>query len=176
MLHKSYLMKKIALFILFHLVIFQVLEAQEVETDPVLKSEVSKLGFMEGTWKGRGWMMSRDGQRQEFEQTESVQFKLDHTLLLIEGQGQSHGQMVHNALAAVTYNKEEGAYTFTSWLANGLTGSYTAKLIGDRFHWYPNEFIRYILLINDQGQWYETGEMKRGEEWIQIFEMTLDKM
>lgn len=168
-------MKRLALFILCAPLMFQFLKAQEIQTDPVLKTEMSKLDFMEGTWKGEGWMYGQDGQRHEFEQSESVQFKLDHTLLLIEGHGLAQGQVVHNALAAVTYDKELEEYAFVSWLANGLSGKYTAKLIGDKFHWYPNAYSRYTLLINEQGQWYETGEMKRGEQWVQFFEMTLDK-
>jgi hypothetical protein len=35
--------------------------------------------------------------------------------------------------------------------------------------------MRYIIYLNDKGQWHETGEMKRENDWFQFFEMTLDK-
>ncbi|CAN5383873.1 hypothetical protein BH23BAC1_BH23BAC1_05400 [soil metagenome] len=36
--------------------------------------------------------------------------------------------------------------------------------------------MRYIINLNDQGQWYEKGEIKRNGNWLQFFEMTLDKL
>ena len=148
---------------------------QQAETDPGLKAEISKLSFIQGEWSGSGWMMGRDGQKHSFNQTEKVQFKLDQTLLLIEGQGKSDGEIIHDALAAVTFDKESGKYSFQSWLASGRSGSFPAELIDGKFYWYPNDYIRYILHINSDGQWYETGEMNRGGNWVQFFQMILDK-
>lgn len=35
--------------------------------------------------------------------------------------------------------------------------------------------MRYIIGLNDKGQWYETGEFKKDDEWNHFFEMTLNK-
>ena len=149
--------------------------AQEAETDTVAKKAISELAFITGDWSGSGWMMGRDGQKHAFEQTEKISFKLDSTAILIEGMGQAEGKTIHNALAIVTYNKADGKFNFRSYLASGRSGDYDAELIDGGFHWYPNENMRYIIRLNEKGQWYEKGEMKRGDDWFQFFEMTLDK-
>ena len=98
--------------------------AQSFETDSVSKSEVSKLAFITGQWKGTGWMMGMDKNKMAFEQTENIAFKLDNTVLLIEGQGKSNGKIIHNAMAIVTFNKETNCYNFESYLQNGRKGQY----------------------------------------------------
>lgn len=144
-------------------------------TDSTFQVGIGKLQYLTGKWKGSGWMMGRDGQRHFFNQTEEVQFKLDSTLILIEGMGKSEGTVIHHAFAVVSFNKSSQNYTFQSYLPDGKTGSFTGELIGEKFHWYPNENIRYIIGLNEKGQWHETGEMKRDEHWFQFFEMTLDR-
>ena len=83
--------------------------------------------------------------------------------------------MIHNALALLTYDKAEDKLVFRSYLQNGLGGEFPAELLDGKLFWYPNQNVRYIIGINEKGQWYETGEFKRGENWMQFFEMTLDR-
>lgn len=154
---------------------FQLSLAQDLETDPLSKSKISQLEFMVGDWKGSGWMMGRDGQKAEFDQTEKIRFKLDSTMVLIEGLGTSQGEVVHNALALLTYDKAEDKLVFRSYLQNGQSGEFPAELKDGKLYWFPNPNVRYIIGINENGQWFETGEFKRGENWSQFFEMILDK-
>jgi len=149
--------------------------AQELIPDSTSQAELAKIQFMEGKWKGSGWTLGRDGLKHEFEQTENVRMKLDATIMLIEGLGISKGVVSHNALAVISFNKEKGHYNFQSWLSNGRGGVFKGEVKDNTFYWYPNEYIRYIIYINDNGQWYEKGEMNRGGNWTQFFEMTLDK-
>ena len=149
--------------------------AQQLATDSVIKKEISKLEFMVGSWEGEGWMMGRDGQKMEFVQTEEIQFKLDTTTLLIEGLGKHNEVVTHNALAIISFNKEVGDYSFLSYLQNGQKGEFKAELIENKLYWYPNENSRYIIWINSNGQWVETGEFNREDKWFQFFEMTLDR-
>jgi hypothetical protein len=149
--------------------------AQSFETDQQAKEQISKLAFMTGHWEGTGWMMGQDRQKHHFTQTEDIQFKLDQTALLIEGKGTSEGKVIHNALAIVTFNKKDNNYTFQSHLATGRGGEFRAELVDNKFYWYPNANLRYIIYLNDKGQWYETGEMNTGTTWFQFFEMTLTK-
>ncbi len=120
-------------------------------------------------------MMGQDGQRHAFMQTETIRYKLDSTVILIEGLGTSDGKVTHNAMAILSNNKADGHYTFRSYLANGREGAFKAELLEDKLYWYPREDMRYIIYLNERGQWYETGEMKRGDQWFQFFEMTLDR-
>jgi hypothetical protein len=88
---------KITIIIYFLLLCGFNLNAQHNETDAQAQSEIKKLQFITGTWKGNGWMMMNDGEKHEFQQTELVQFKLDSTAILIEGLGKSEGQVIHDA-------------------------------------------------------------------------------
>ncbi|XCF05539.1 hypothetical protein ABI125_12490 [Tamlana crocina] len=148
--------------------------SQNSETNPILKNKIKELSFMEGNWKGTGWMMNRNG-KSEFSQTEEVQFKLDSTAILIEGKGISNGKVIHNALAILTYDKNKEHYSFRSYLPSGMTAEFKAEIIDNKLYWYPNENVRYIVWLNENKQWYEIGEYKRGEKWNKFFEMTLDK-
>lgn len=149
--------------------------AQSIKTDSISKSEISKLVFMVGNWEGKGWMMGKEG-KSEFEQTEIIQFKLDSTAILVEGQGKSGGMIIHDAMAILSYNKEDKNYAFRSYLKNGQNASFKSELIDNKLYWYPNENVRYIIWLNESGQWYEKGEFKRNGNWSQFFEMTLSKV
>jgi len=149
--------------------------SQSTETDSISKSKISRLEFMTGSWEGTGWMMGRDGTKSEFNQSEEIRFKLDSTMIIVEGVGTSQGKIVHNALAILTYNKKEDNYSFRSYLQNGQSGEFPAELIDKKLYWYPNDNVRYVIWTNEKGQWYETGEFLRGDSWTQFFEMALDK-
>lgn len=151
------------------------LNAQMIQTDLEAQSAIKQLEFMVGQWKGSGWIMGRDGQRHNFIQTEDVQFKLDSTVILIEGLGKTGDVVTHNAMAILSYNKAEENYKFHSWLSTGRGGAFTGELKEGIFYWYPGENIRYVIHINQDGQWYEKGEMNRDGSWFQFLEMTLDR-
>ncbi len=167
-------MKKAILFFAV-LFIFETGMAQPETTDAEAKAAISKLAFIAGKWKGSGWMMGRDRTKAEFNQAENIQFKLDSTILLIEGMGKTNGTVIHDALAIVSYNKDKSEYAFQSFLHTGRKGTFKAELKGEKLYWYPSDNMRYIIWINEKGQWYETGEYNREGQWFQFFEMTLDK-
>ena len=161
----------------FNLLLFSILISfssfgQMSKTDSISKVKIKKLDFMVGNWKGNGWMMGRNG-KSDFEQTERIQFKLDSTAILIEGKGLSNGKVIHDALAILTYDKNEENYSFRSYLPSGQNAEFKAELINNKLHWYPNDNVRYIIWLDENDNWYETGEYKQGENWNQFFEMTL---
>ncbi len=149
--------------------------AQDVQSDSISKAKVSQLEFLVGNWKGTGWMMDKDGKKREFDQTEKIQFKLDSTAILIEGMGKVNGKIIHNAMAIISYNKNEGGFSFHSYLQNGSNNKFKAEIKDGKFYWFPNENTRFIIWINENNQWYERGEYNQGGNWVQFFEMTLDK-
>lgn len=169
-------MKKRILFFAISLLLTGQLFSQSFATDSISKSEISQLEFLVGNWEGKGWIMGRDRKKSEFDQTEKIQFKLDSTTVLIEGLGKTKGLTTHNAMAIISYNKADSTYVFQSYVQNGRKGEFTAEIIENKFYWYPNENMRYIIWINKNGQWYETGEFNREGNWFQFFEMTLDKI
>lgn len=144
------------------------------------KEALSKLDFMAGEWVGSGWMFTQAGKKETFEQTENIQWKLDGAVLMIEGQGKKEGKVVHDALAIISYDPSKEEYAFRSYLANGRSGDYKAKVLAENtLEWMieaPGRTITYIITINEKGQWYEKGMMKMGDRpAFQFFEMTLDK-
>lgn len=134
------------------------------------------LSFLEGKWKGSGWMMGEDRVRQNFEQEEIIEMKLSGTILQIEGIGRSEGKVVHHALAIIQPKKEDGKFEFTSFLQSGMKGIFPAQWEDGKLIWQPAPQVRYIIQLNDQGQWYEVGEYNAGNTWYKFFEMTLDKV
>lgn len=170
-------MKKTILIIVMALFLFSFESySQEAETDKEAQEAITKLEFIVGNWAGTGWTMGRHKQKHTFSQTERISFKLDSTAILIEGLGKHNEKIIHNAMAVVTYNKIDKNYNFQSYLSTGTGGNFSAELKDRKFYWYPNENMRYIIYLNDKGQWYEIGEIKRENEWFQFFEMTLDKL
>ncbi|MFC5626386.1 hypothetical protein [Algoriphagus winogradskyi] len=168
-------MKKSTILILALSVITNLSIAQSSETDKSFQAEVKKLSFLVGEWKGSGWMMGQDRVKRTFEQTENIQFKLDSTAILIEGLGKSDGEIVHNALAIITSSGAENQFDFQSFLPSGQKGTFKSEIKEDVYYWYPAESVRYIIKINEKGQWFEIGEFNQGDTWYTFLEMTLDR-
>ncbi|MGB3183720.1 MAG: hypothetical protein WBB45_20175 [Cyclobacteriaceae bacterium] len=148
-------------------------QGYEFNTDAKAKEEVSKIAWLTGEWEGSGWRMGMDRQKHTFRQHEMVQFKLDSTAILIEGKGHKDGEVIHDALAMMTYDDENDRYDFRTRLADGKGGNFYAELKGDTLYWYPGDTMRYIIYLDEQGRWYETGEVNHSGQWYQILEMTL---
>lgn len=170
-------MQKLLLLTVWSLLLSTTLMAQE-KISPEKLEAMKQLEFMVGQWSGTGWRMDHQGQKQTFNQTENIQWKLDRAIMMIEGQGKKDDTVVHDALAIVSYNETEANYNFRSYLATGREGSYTATLEDNQtFIWTidaPGVTIRYTIQIKDD-HWHEIGEMKRGEQWFLFFEMDLKR-
>ncbi|RAI95359.1 hypothetical protein [Algoriphagus yeomjeoni] len=168
-------MKKFTLLVLAFYTITNISFAQSGETDKTSQAEMKKLSFLVGEWSGSGWMMGQDRVKHTFNQSENIQFKLDSTAILIEGLGKSEGKIVHNAMAIITFTGKEDQFDFQSFLSSGQKGSFKSELIDGIYYWYPTESVRYIIQINEKGQWSEIGEFNQGDTWYPFLEMTLDK-
>ena len=161
--------------------IFSVCQAQENLTLQVQKEAMIKLEILEGNWKGSGWMMTREG-RQTFTQTEEVELATGGITLLVKGKGTNEeGVLVHDALGVFYFNPESNQYEFQAHVAKGYHTNAWAKYEEGSIIWgYDHPYagsMKYTISINNLGQWVEIGEMSRdGNEWMQIFEMTLSKV
>lgn len=148
---------------------------------PLVQEKMEAISWLAGNWKGQGWIMTRDGQRQEFEQTERIRLMLDNTILHIEGLGMQGADTIHNALAIVSFDAREEAYTFKSFTDKGGQTDAQVEVKPGTFTWImnvPNQGqIRYTIQLNEKDQWFETGEFSRDQarSWTQFFEMTLDR-
>lgn len=158
------------------------------QTSPVAArlSEMKKLDYMVGQWKGTGWIEGRGG-RQTFHGTETVQSKLNGLALLVEGKfkgkepGKEEEIVVHETLAVLTYDEKVPRYRFSTYLATGSTGDHDLKLIEGGWQWgikYPGGNVRFTMKLTGKGEWFEVGEMSQdeGKSWRKFFEMMLQKV
>jgi len=149
---------------------------------------MAKLAWIVGEWSGGGWILGRDGTRQEFLQNERIEARLGGTVMLIEGlgrspakEGEEMGAIVHHALAVVSYDPMTEKYLFRSHTGEGryVDADFT---IGDgEFQWGfkagQGPEIRYHIVHAQDGAWIENGEMSMdGKEWKQFFGMTLTRL
>lgn len=66
---------------------------------------IRKLGFLEGVWKGKGWIGSNN-KKQHFNEIETVKIKTGQTLLQIDVYGTSidnDSVIINNGLAIISY-------------------------------------------------------------------------
>ena len=153
--------------------------AEEGATDPGLAA-MQAISFFEGDWEGEGWMRRGPAEPTRFRSSETVESRLDGRVLIVEGlhHGTESGEVVHHALATISYDPDAGLYRFRSHLQDGRAGDHTGQLEDGAFVWgfeVPSGRIRYTIRIAD-GHWSEIGEFSAdGEQWSQFFGMELDK-
>jgi hypothetical protein len=149
------------------------------------KEQLKKLEGLSGRWKGNGTVTRGPGQAETFAQTEDVQFRLDGTVLQIEGVGrrQSSDEIVFNALAVINFDIMKNEFAMKSYLRDGRSTDAWFKVVEDnKFAWgyaLPGNSgqIRYHITLNAAATtWQEIGEYSSdGTTWHKIFEMNLTK-
>jgi hypothetical protein len=152
--------------------------AQSVEE--TAKAKMKELAFMAGEWTGSGWTTGQDRKMSTFSQTESLQFDLGGTVLIIRGQGKdAQGNIAHNAFAVISYNAQTKAYQMHSWLENGMSTQAAVELLGPgKLNWWfktESGTIRYKLEFEGK-TWKESGEFSPDEKaWYPFLEMSLTR-
>lgn len=162
------------------------LSTARAQMPPVQLEEMEKVAFLVGNWEGEGWMELGPGERSTFHGTETVESRLGGTVLLIEGlhyekMSPDEEVPVHHALAVLSYDEREMRYRFDSHLADGRYLNAEGRLVDGAFQWgFRDErgtSIRFTIHSNEEGEWFETGEMSQdGENWRKFFEMTMRRM
>lgn len=152
---------------------------------PTASARLQPFLFLEGDWRGEGWIQMGPGKKSEFIQTETVRRKLDGSILTIEGLGvdkTNPTRTIHNAFATVAYDTPSGTYRMRAYKADGAYTDALATLNADgSMTWgfdYPGAGkVRFTIGLNSGGQWVERGEFSRdGVQWLQNFAMTLTKV
>jgi hypothetical protein len=151
------------------------------DDDPALEA-MHAIGLFEGRWEGEGWARMGPTEPVSFTSTEIVESRLDGRVLIVEGlhHRKESGEVVHHALATISWNSATGKYRFLSHLANGRSGDHEAELVDGKFVWsiqIPDRgSIRYTITIEDD-TWHEIGEFSAdGVEWHQTFQMDLKRV
>lgn len=155
------------------------LSAQIPDFSAEVKKEMQKVEIMAGKWEGRGWRQNPNGEKSFSNVSENLYWKLDGTILVMEGIGKTdEGNVVHNAFGVLSYNPFQKKYRMSSHLTNGMSTDASFEVIESNklFKWWFEDgggTIRYTI-INDGKNWKEDGEYSRdGNNWSKFFEMNL---
>jgi hypothetical protein len=149
----------------------------------VAREKMKRLSVMLGQWEGDGWIVMGPQGRKTFTVRESIQPRLDGTVLLVEGLGK--GRMapggpevpVHQALGVLSYDAQQDRYGFVAYRFGGEKVDTEMKALADgSFEWgfaTPHGQVRFNIRIAD-GQWVERGEHSAdGKTFQPFFEMKL---
>ena len=141
-----------------------------------------KADFLVGTWQESGWIMLGQGKRETFTNTETVQSKVNGTVLLVEGVGKNaDNKLVHNALTTLSFDTEKQNYRWRAFTLNGDSVDIVPQVSDRRFVWgfrLAQGETRFTITLNEKGNWFETGEFSPdgGKSWFKNFEMELKKI
>ncbi len=165
-------------------------DAQRHESDAVSKriEKMKQLDFLIGDWRGKGWIMTQNG-RQTFSAFETVKWKLDGQIAVVDGLGKSVDEktgkerIVHQTYGVFSYDLYEDEIMFRWYKANGGEEGYTAIDAGSNTLSWGFEVpeggvtVKFTEIINEKGNWLETGEVSRDgkKTWLKFFEMELEK-
>ncbi len=130
------------------------------------REAMKKLAFLVGKWSGEAVVIRGPGGPLKVLQTEDVQYKLNGLVLLVEGTGRNPatGDLVFNALAAISYDDAARTYRFRSY-NDGRYLDTDLKVSGDGFEWgykADTATVRFVMHLNEQGEWTEIGEVTIG--------------
>jgi hypothetical protein len=151
------------------------------------KAEMKKLEFLAGKWRGDA-TISRGKESTVVKQTEDVQFKLDGTVLLVEGTGRGklpgrdEEGVVFNALAVISYDAAEKKHRIKAYRMEGASVEADLTFTDKGFAWGFSPpggkvQVRYTMTLTPRGEWHEVGEYSQdGQTWNRFFEMTLTRV
>ena len=155
--------------------------AQAPDMREPVQQAMSQLSVMNGVWVGEGTMMMPGGAKETSTVTETFTWKLDDTVLTVEGVGKADGEVVHHAFGVFSYDPMKREYKMASHLATGMSTLANFEVVepNREFRWWFDDgrggTIRYKIEIVD-GVWNEKGAYSPdGETWMPFFEMNLRK-
>ena len=174
-------MKKIFILFLFISFTFPVL-GQMVNSKYEVHKAMKNLSAINGRWEGRGWILNAMGKKSYSNVTENFQWKLDSTIIMVEGVGKKDdGTIVHNALGIISYDIFKKKYSMNSYVARGLSTNANFEVLeaNKKFRWWFEDnsggIFRYTT-TTDSKHWKEEGEYSGdGKTWKKFFEMNLGK-
>ncbi|HTV60386.1 MAG TPA: hypothetical protein VMJ93_16050 [Verrucomicrobiae bacterium] len=143
------------------------------------REAMQKLSFLAGQWKGPVTIARGPGEELHLTQTESVEYKLDGLVMLVEGQSTSaDGKVAFRALATISYDDASHSYRFRAY----NDGRYldTELAVPERgFSWGftagPARIVN-TMHLTETGEWNEATQVTLGANPPhRSMEMTLKK-
>jgi hypothetical protein len=159
--------------------------AQPPNNSETIRQEMKKISFMAGKWTGEANVKRGNTPAVKVLQDENIQFKLDGTVLLVEGTGRNpeSGTITFNAIGIISYNPYTKQFGMKSHTMEGNQTDAYFKIIEDNhFEWgfeTPQKGkIKYDIVLNAQAKtWVEKGEFSQdGVTWYPFIELKLTKV
>lgn len=146
---------------------------------------VRDLDFMVGEWEGHGWTMTRAG-RSESETIEKVEYKLDSSIIVVEGLGTKTDsatqttKVVHNAFGVIYCDRESNSLFMNAYKDGESTNSKIEFLEEKVIQWnlaIPDRgTVRFTVDFSDETKWIEIGEFSAdGAHWRKFMGMELSR-
>ena len=156
-------------------------------SEAVAKEKLKAFTHWTGHWQGQGSMQMGPGSLKTSTVDEYLEFKLDGTVLLVEGIGKSvegsENKVVHHALAVLSFDQTTNQYKFNTFLKDGRSAEAWFKIVEEnKYQWgfdTPNGKIKYSINLDaSKKTWNEIGEFSNdnGTTWMKFFEMNLKKV
>lgn len=156
-------------------------------TEGVAKEKMKPFAYWAGHWQGEGSIQMGPGPQKKSKVDEHLEFKLDGTVMLIEGIGKSvegnENKVVHHALAVLSFDQATNQYKFNSYLIDGRSTQAWLIIVEEgKYQWgfdIPNGKIKYSITVStSEKTWNEIGEISHdnGATWMKFFEMNLKKV
>lgn len=147
--------------------------------NPQAIKAMKEVAFLVGEWEGDSWFII-DGKKQPSKVSEKISFKAGGSVLSLEGRGvDADGRVIHDAFGILYYDTQSKEYRMRSFLAGGASGEHKATAKDGVIVWTmkAQRTIRYTIKLDDDGRWYEIGELDMGDgKWFQFLEMRLKKI
>jgi len=142
---------------------------------------IRKLAFLEGVWKGKGWIGTGD-KKQHFNEIETVRIKAGETLLQIDVYGTSVNNdsvIINNGLAIINYDIPTKEYKMKFFQSDGSFAEADVSIINENtveinLH-RQSGYTRFVIEAKNS-QWFEQAfSSNDGKNWNQFFEMKLTR-
>ncbi|MCG8650866.1 MAG: hypothetical protein MI861_13590 [Pirellulales bacterium] len=147
------------------------------------RQAMAKLNFLDGRWEGTGTLTMGPGRKENCRVIESCQFKLQRSVLVLEGQGtiastDGSSQIVHDAMAILSWDAQQNRYRMRSYRAGSELLDPEIEVQENRIVWSFKDAragqIRFTLTVEGD-RWKEIGEVSPPgvNRWFPFFEMQL---
>lgn len=126
---------------------------------PTQREAMHKLAFLAGRWSGPVTIHPGPGEPLRLTQTESIEYKLDGLVLLVEGQSTSpDGKVAFSALATIAYDDASQTYRIRAY-NDGHYVDTELTVKPDGFSWgFPAGPVQIVntMQLTPKGEWSET--------------------
>ena len=143
------------------------------------RDAMAPLAFLNGAWRGPGWIILPDGNKVAFTQTERIGPFLEGSVKVIDGRGySSDGKLIFNAFGVLSYDSAQHSYSMHSY-AQGHSGDFDFKPSANGYTWEIPAgpmTIRYTAHVKD-GVLHEVGvRILPGKDPVQFFGMNVRRV